>query len=95
MQRLQFLCSLYHIDQLINEPTRLTATSTTLIDFILTNKPENISHAGFTHLRISYYCLVFAVRKPTLPKSRQILKEVGDFKNLVENDFIEDISQLP
>ena len=37
-QRLPFLCSLYPIDHLINEPTWVTATSTTLIDLILTNK---------------------------------------------------------
>ena len=36
-RRLQFLCLLYQLDQLINEPTRVTKTSATLIDLILTN----------------------------------------------------------
>ena len=39
--KLQLSCSLYQIYQLIKESTRLTPTSATLIDLILTNKPEN------------------------------------------------------
>ena len=59
--KLQFLCSLYQIDQLIKECTRLTPTSATLIDLILTNTPENISRSGGIHLGISDHSLVYAV----------------------------------
>lgn len=95
-RKLQFLCSLYQIEQLINEPTRVTPTSAALIDLILTNKPEEISQSGVIHLGISDHSLVFAVRKFSLPKSGQTkVREVRDFKNFVENDFIQDVSQLP
>ena len=89
-RKLQFLCSLYQFDQLINEPTRVTPTSASLIDLILTNKPENISQSGVVHLGISDHSLIFAIRKLTLPKSGRtspMVREVRDFKN--------DISQLP
>ena len=85
--KLQFLCSLYQIDQLIKESTRLTPKSATLIDLILTNRPENISSSD--------HSLVYAVRKFTLPKGRQKIRLVRNFKNFVENDFIRDVSQLP
>lgn len=62
-RRLQFLCSLYQCDQLINEPTRVTQTSATLIDLILTNRPENISHSGVIHVGISDHSMIFAVKK--------------------------------
>jgi hypothetical protein len=97
--KLQFLCSLYQFnDQLINEPTRVTTTSASLIDLILTNKPENISQSGVVHLGISDHSLIFAIRKLTLPKSGKtspMVREDRDFKNFVRNDFIHDISQLP
>ncbi|CAB4016740.1 Hypothetical predicted protein [Paramuricea clavata] len=93
--KLQFLCSLYQIDQLIKESTRLTPKSATLIDLILKNRPENISRSGVIHLGISDHSLVYAVRKFTLPKGRQKIRQVRNFKNFVENDFIRDVSQLP
>ncbi|CAB4024022.1 Hypothetical predicted protein, partial [Paramuricea clavata] len=83
------------IDQLIKESTRLTPKSATLIDLILTNRPENISRSGVIHLGISDYSLVYAVRKFTLPKGRQKIRQVRNFKKFVENDFIRDVSQLP
>ena len=35
------------------------------------------------------------MRKFTLPKGRQKIRQVRNFKNFVENDFIWDVSQLP
>ncbi len=85
---MQFLCSLYQIDQLIKESTRLTPKSATLIDLILTNRPENISTSGVIHLGILDHSL-------TLPIGRQKIRQVRNFKNFVENYFIRDVSQLP
>ena len=47
---LQFLSTLYQLDQIINEPTRVTITSASLIDLFFTNKRENISQSGVIHL---------------------------------------------
>ncbi len=40
--KLQTLSSLYQLTQVINDPTRVTEATSTLIDLILTNKAENI-----------------------------------------------------
>lgn len=94
-RRLQFLCSLYQIEQLINEPTRVTETSSTLIDLILTNRQENISSFGVIHLGISDHSLVYAVRKSIMPRSRPTVKEVRDFKNFNKDDFLADLARVP
>jgi hypothetical protein len=51
-RRLQFLSCVYQLEQLINEPTRATRTSATLIDLIFANKKENIVKSGLIHLGI-------------------------------------------
>ena len=94
-RRLQFLSSLYQYRQLINEPTRVTRTSATLIDLILTNKEENISKSGVIHLGISDHSLVFAVRKYCVTKSRQKTRYVRNFKRFNAINFLNDLSQMP
>ena len=93
--RLKFLCSLYQLKQFINEPTRVTSTSATIIDLILTNTPENILQSGVIHLGISDHSLVYALRKFSLPKSYPKYKIVRNFKNFNENQFILDVSLIP
>jgi hypothetical protein len=70
-RKLQFLSSLYQLDQLINEPTRVTSTSATLIDLFFTNKQQNIMQSGVVHIGISDHSLIYAVRKFALPKSHE------------------------
>jgi hypothetical protein len=88
-RRLQLSCSLYQLDQLIIEPTRVTGGSATLIDLFLTNKQEIISNSGVIHLGISDHSMIFAVKSITVPKSgRYTTREIRDYKNFVESDFI-------
>ncbi len=93
--KLQTLSSLYQLTQVINDPTRVTETTSTLIDLILTNKAENISCAGVLHLGISDHSLVYAVSKFELSKSRPSIKEVRDFKYFSDSDFRADLMQVP
>ena len=70
-RKLNFLSSLYQYKQLISKPTRVTRTSATLIDLILTNNEENIFKSGVIHLGISDHSLIFTIRKYCAPKSEQ------------------------
>ena len=94
-RRLQFISCVYQLEQLINEPTRVTRTSATLIDLIFTNKKENIVKSGVIHLGISDHSLIFAVRKFFTPKSRQNARYVRNFKNFNATVFLNDLSQIP
>ena len=52
-------------------------------------------HQGVIHLGISDHSLVYLVRKFSSPKSRKTAREILNFKNFVESDFIQDISMVP
>ena len=85
--------NLYQMVNLINEPTRVTETSASTIDFILSNAPENIFSSGVIHVGTSDHSLIYAVRKFVLPKST--IREVRDFKHFLNRNFCDDLSQVP
>ena len=61
--------------QLINEATRITEDSKSLIDLILTNREHKTVQSGIIHTTLSDHSLVFCVMKggvPNLP-SRKIV----------------------
>ena len=57
--RVTDIFNIYGIQQLINEATRITATTNTLIDLCLTNAPCNVVKSGVIHLSISDHSLVY------------------------------------
>ena len=61
--KLMSITDVYGLQQLITEPTRVTPTSSTLIDVIYTNCPDKIVCSGACHVSISDHCMVFAYRK--------------------------------
>ena len=81
--------------QLIEEPTRVARTSATIIDLILTNVPEKISHAGVIHAGISDHSLIYVVRKFNPLKRRPTIKKVRNFKHFSETEFISDLTNIP
>ena len=88
--QLSLLCSLYQLDQLIDEPT-VTNNSSNLIDLVLSNTKENFSAAGVVHLGISDHSLIYAVRKFAMPKTKSTVKEVRDYNFFDPKHFIDDI----
>ena len=55
------ITDLYGLHQLINEPTRVTDTTSTLID-LNTNHPDKVVCSGVCHVSISDHSIVFAYR---------------------------------
>ena len=91
---LKFVTNMYQYKQLIQEPTRVTTKTKSLIDNFFTNKPENIVLAGVSKITISDHYLIYGVRKfPSLKATAQII-EFRDFKNLNERAFLDDIRSL-
>ena len=54
--------------QLINEPTRITEYSKTLIDLIFTKREHKIVQSGVIHTTLSDHSLVYCVMKGGVPK---------------------------
>ena len=58
LSQLKQLSSTYQFQQLINEPTRITPNSSTLIDIILSNEPSRILKSGVVHMGLSDHSMV-------------------------------------
>ena len=56
-------CSLYGLEQLIKSPTRVTCSTSSLIDHILTTFPERVSQQGIIDVGLSDHKLIYCTRK--------------------------------
>ena len=80
------------MSQLIDEPTRITMTTSSLIDHIITNTPEQISHSGVIHTGISDHRLVFAIRKIRIIQQKEKNTiEVRNMKNCDGKKFVDEL----
>lgn len=85
------------LSQMISEPTRVTNSSSTLIDHIYTNYEENISSVSVCKLTISDHYAVFGNRKinVSISKNSHQMITYRSFKNFDENAFVNDLHQIP
>ena len=81
--------------QLINEPTRITEYSKTLIDLIFTNREHKIVQSGVIHTTLSDHSLVYCVMKGGVPKISPKKFEYRSFRNYNKSEFIKDLNQVP
>ena len=86
-KRIKSLYELYQLSQLIDEPTRITMTTSSLIDHIVTNTPENISDSDVIHTGISDHSLIFAIRKISVLKTQENTVEIRSMKNFDDKKF--------
>ena len=91
-RQLSFLSSIYQIDQLIDKPTRVTDTSATMIDLVLTNVNENIHASGVIHLGISDHGMIYLVKKFMLPKTNPGVRKIRDYMHFDAELFVENLS---
>ena len=87
------IIGLYNLSQLINEPTRVTDFSSTLIDHIFTNTPDKVVCSGVSHISISDHSLIYAYRKlsVSLPSRGHSTIDYRKFKNFDSIKFHHDI----
>ena len=81
--------------QLINQPTRITEYSKTVIDLIFTNREHKIVQSGIIHTTLSDNSLVFCAMKGGVPKLPPRKFEYRSFKNYNKTEFINDLNQVP
>jgi hypothetical protein len=84
---------LYQLTQIINDPTRITEYTKSLIDVCITSSPEKIISSGVIHLGISDHGLIYAIRKlnyvPKTGSRNQI--EYRNFKQFNAESFLNDL----
>ena len=92
--KLTFLSKLYNLEQPFEEPTRVSSTSSTLIDLIYTNQPNNISYNGMIYIGMCDHSLIYAV-KISIPNDNQTRSNIGNLKRFNDSDFIQNLSRKP
>ncbi|KAK9679747.1 Endonuclease-reverse transcriptase [Popillia japonica] len=96
-------CSLFHnmcdtlgIKQIINDPTRESASSSSLIDLILLFSRLDVHACGVKHeLTISDHFLTYVQLKLSLPVHRPHYHTFRDFYNFDSDSFAVDLQSLP
>ena len=88
------LIQLFDLLQIITEPTRVTHSTSTIIDHVYTTKPENIVECFVPHYAISDHYPVCLTRKVNykLPKVEHITNTYRCFKKFNENAFQSDLA---
>ena len=93
------LCDLYGLfgfKQLICEPTRVTLTTSSIIDHIATTNARNIMGSGANKVSLSDHYLVYCIRKfnGAVEKGHKMIK-TRKMKNFSEESYGSKCSQRP
>ena len=85
------------LSQMVNQPTRVTQMTSSLIDHIYTNVEKNINHVSVCKLCISdHYAIVCNIKLNfSLGKHCHQTITYRSFKTFDENAFINDLKQVP
>jgi len=81
------LFSNLNLSQLIKEPTRITPTSQSLLDWILVSHPDRFLKVGVMSDCFSDHSIVYCVWKIKLPKSPPRLIKIRQYKKLNSDLF--------
>ena len=89
------LYELFSFKQLIEEPTRVTLTTSSIIDHIATTSARNIVKSGVYEVSMSDHYMVYCVRKfnGAVEKGHKMIK-TRKIKNFNEESFLADISGI-
>ena len=87
----------FGLTQLVSEPTRVTCDSSTLIDHIYANCPENVNSLNIPKIGLSDHFPIFFTRKMHVqpPKTDHYTISYRSFKNFNEDKFTEDLQSVP
>ncbi len=86
---------LLNCSQLIDIPTRVTASTSSIIDLIYTSMPDNQSSSGVVECSLSDHYMTYTVvqlKDTKRSESRYRPITIHDFKSFNPNDFNEDLS---
>ena len=95
VKRYNEVCSLHGLKQLIQEATRTTEKSETLLDHIISNSTQKISQHGVLNLGLSDHQLIYCTRKCTRAKNHdQKYIKIRSMKNYSRELFLKKLKLL-
>ena len=94
-RRLLTMFQLFDMQNNVNKPTRITLGTSTLIDLIVTTKPNLINSKGVLPLGLSDHCLIYATLNLKLKRSPPNVINVRNYKQFQVDQFRADIIAAP
>jgi hypothetical protein len=85
--------SMFDMHQLVTKPTRVTLTTSTLLDVIMSNIPLLHCKTGVYEISISDHFLVYTVLNFKITKKVQPVVTFRNYKNFFANDFLYDLNR--
>ena len=85
----------YQMTQLINDPTRVTESTQTIIDLIFSSHPERVSESGVLPVHISDHYLVYGLHHWKVPKKTNRSINFRCFNDIETNAFQDDLLYAP
>ena len=95
IKKFKELCDQFQLTNSIETPTRVTESTATLLDLILSSHPDHYAKCGSLHLGISDHDLIYTVRKQRLPKPPPKQIYYQSMKNFDAELFIRDLKNVP
>ena len=94
-KRLSNIYNIYSLKQLIENPTRATCSSSTIIDHIATSCVRNIMESGVYEVSMSDHYMVYCIRKfnGAVERDHKIIK-TRKMKNFDQDAFLCDVSNI-
>ena len=83
------------MQNIVNKPTRITLGSSTLIDLIVTTKPNLINRKGVVPLGLSDHCLIYATLNLKLKRPPPHIINVRNYKQFQVDQLRADIIAAP
>ena len=77
MSRIISFCAMFGLTQIIQSPTRITCSSTSIIDHTLANLSERISQEDVTNVGLSDHQLIYCTRKISRIKAGGVHKKAN------------------
>ena len=86
----------FGLSQMVKDPTRITSTSSTLIDLMLVKHSEHVKHCGVVDIPgISDHCCVYMAYSIYKPKFKPKTITKRDFSKFSQEAFLDDIRSAP
>ena len=82
---------IFSLHQLINKPTRVTASSSNCIDLILTTMPDNHVISDVGQIALSDHDMIFTCVNCNVSNPGHKMARFRDYRDLNSDKFIEDI----
>ena len=85
-----------NLDQLINEPTHITPTTSSLIDLLITDSPGYVMQSGISApLGDPYHCRINCVFKIKVPNHKKYKREIWNYSRANYGELNQCIQTAP